>query len=525
MNIISNNGILQIIALLSFVVLLAKPLGFYIATVYQNNYYFKYIGYIEQKIYKICNVIPEQPMNWKEYATAMLGFNCLGFLVSYLILRLQFFLPLNPYKFINIKPDIAFNTAISVITNTNWQAYIPETTLSYLTQMLVTTVQNFASAATGMSILIALTRGFARQETTNLGNFWVDLIRGVIYIFMPLCLILSILLVLQGVPQNFKSEGPINSLVAIKQLGTNGGGFFKANAAHPLENPTPIANFLEMLAIILVPTALCYTFGFMVNNLLHGKTLLKTMLLVLIPCILIASFVEQNFGSLIGKEIRIGELNSGLWTILTTATSNGSLNAILDSLTPYTKLLSLWLMDSGEIFLGGLGSGVYQMLIFVIITVFVCGLMIGKTPEYLGKKIESFEIKMVSFAVLVMPSTVLLSSALFVANNPDHIEFTKILYAFSSMANNNGSALGELNFNAFYNTLGGVVMLTGRYLVAVPMLALAGSLAKKKLALNNQTELPINGAMFIIMLIAVIFIIAALVFLPAFSLGPIIECL
>ena len=280
-----------------------------------------------------------------------------------------------------------------------------------------------------------------------------------------------------------------------------------------------------MLAIILVPTALCYTFGFMVNNLLHGKTLLKTMLLVLIPCILIASFVEQNFGSLIGKEIRIGELNSGLWTILTTATSNGSLNAILDSLTPYTKLLSLWLMDSGEIFLGGLGSGVYQMLIFVIITVFVCGLMIGKTPEYLGKKIESFEIKMVSFAVLVMPSTVLLSSALFVANNPDHIEFTKILYAFSSMANNNGSALGELNFNAFYNTLGGVVMLTGRYLVAVPMLALAGSLAKKKLALNNQTELPINGAMFIIMLIAVIFIIAALVFLPAFSLGPIIECL
>ena len=566
----TNNGILQIIVLLGSIIILVKPLGLYMAFIYNGSYkeqdgvIFRVLQYIEKLIYRICKIIPEQSMNWKEYAIGLLLFSFFSFVIVYLIQRLQFFLPLNPQHFKAVSPDIAFNTAASFITNTDWQAYIGENTLSYFTDMIALTVQNFISAAVGVSVLIVLIRGLIRQETTDLGNFWVDLVRGILYIFMPLSLILALLLISQGVPQNFKNYqkynnyqkvesvipmGPVASQIAIKQLGTNGGGFFNANSSHPFENPTPISNFIEMLSIILIPAALCYMFGFMIKDLKQGWWLLIAMFLIVTPCILIASLIEHSInpeliklgfdkivsvsaGNMEGKELRFGALNSSLWAVFTTATSNGSVNSMHDSFLPIGGLIPLWLIELGGVAFGGVGSGLCQMLIFVIITVFVAGLMVGRSPEYLGKRIEAHEMKMVSFIILITPLTILICSAIAVSlkigkagvlNNLGVHGFTEIVYAFSSMANNNGSAFSGLNTNAFYNILGGIAMLIGRYFIVIPMLKIAGSLAKKKTVPNNLGTLSTNNLVFISMLTGIIFIMTALVFLPILSLGPIVE--
>ena len=561
---------LQTIALLGSIIILVKPLGLYMAYIYNGAYkeqsYFilRTLKSTEQWIYRVCKITPEQSMNWKEYLIAFLMFSFFGFVTVYLIQRLQIFLPLNPQHFKAVSPDVAFNTATSFLTNTDWQAYIGESTLSYFTNMVALTVQNFISAAVGISVLIAFIRGISRQETTDLGNFWVDTVRGVLYVFIPLSLILAMLLVAEGVPQNFKSYqkynnyqktelvipmGPVASQVAIKQLGTNGGGVFNANSAHPFENPTPFSNFLEMLAIMIIPAALCYMFGIMVKDLKQGWWLLAAMFFIVISCLLVVNLIEQNInpeliklgmdkilsienGNMEGKELRFGALNSSLWAVFTTATSNGSVNAMFDSFLPLGGLLPLWLIELGGVVFGGVGSGLCQMLIFVITTVFVAGLMIGRTPEYLGKKIEAYEMKMVSFIILVMPLTVLICSAIAVSvkigkagvllNQGIH-GFTEIFYAFSSMVNNNGSAFASLDSNVFYNVLGGISMLIGRYFIAIPILAIAGSLAKKKIVPANIGTLPINNPLFISVLIGIIIIITALVFLPALSLGPIVE--
>lgn len=565
---------LQIILYLGIILALVKPLGWYMARVYQGkscgiDYLF---APIEKFIYRVCYIDSKQTMNWKNYLIAMLLFNLLGIILVYAIQRLQFFLPLNPQSFPAVDPALAFNTAVSFVTNTNWQAYGGENTLSYLTQMLGLTVQNFLSAATGMSLMIALIRGLKNHETSDLGNFWVDTVRGTIYILLPLALIFAVVLISQGVIQNFKPYqnasliqpisyqtsdkqitniteqvipmGPVASQIAIKQLGTNGGGFFNTNSAHPFENPTPLSNLLEMLAILLIPAALCYTFGTMVNDKRQGWAILAAMFILFIPFMSTAIYAEQQgntaltnigiqqSGNMEGKETRFGIVNSALWTAATTATSNGSVNSMHDSFTPLGGLIPLWLMHLGEVVFGGVGSGLYGMLMLVIITVFVAGLMVGRTPEYLGKKIEPYEMKMASVAVLIMPLIVLLFTALAVVlpvgtssiANPGAHGFTEILYAFTSMANNNGSAFAGLNANTpFYNILGGIAMLIGRYWIAIPTLAIAGSLAKKKIIPSSVGTLETHTPLFIILLIGIILVFGALSFFPALALGPIVE--
>lgn len=591
-------GLFQIIMYLLVLLACVKPLGSYMARVYEN----KPIGIdrifslFEKLIYRFCSIKQEQEMDWKNYLIAMLIFNVCGLFVVYLIQRLQLFLPLNPQHFSAVSPDLAFNTAVSFATNTNWQAYGGETTMSYLTQMLVLTVQNFLSAATGMSLLIALIRGLKRHEVSHLGNFWVDTVRGTLYILLPLSLLFAIVLVSQGVLQNFKPYqtihllhpityqqpvldslgqpikdlngnptletktvtqqiipmGPVASQIAIKQLGTNGGGFFNTNSAHPFENPNPLTNFLEMLTILLIPAALCYTFGVMIQDKRQGWALLITMFLIFTPLAILASMAEQNGnpvithlgvdltahhnfypgGNMEGKETRFGIVSSALWATATTAASNGSVNSMHDSYTPLGGLIPLWLMHLGEVIFGGVGSGLYGMLMLVIITVFFAGLMVGRTPEYLGKKIEPFEMKMAAVAVLVMPLIVLVFTALSVVTkagadsiaNPGVHGFTEILYAFTSMGNNNGSAFAGLNVNTpFYNVLGGVAMLISRYWIAIPTLAIAGSLVRKKIIPSSSGTLATHTPLFIILLISVIMVLGALSFFPALALGPIVE--
>lgn len=587
----------QIVLYLAVILILVKPLGWYMARVYENKPcgLEKIIGSTERFIYRFCAIDPRQEMHWKNYLVAMLLFNFMGFLAVYVLQRLQFYFPLNPRAFTAVSPDLAFNTAVSFSTNTNWQAYGGETTLSYLTQMLALTVQNFLSAATGMSLLVAFTRGIARRESEHLGNFWVDTIRGTFYILLPLSLILAVILTSQGVIQNFKPYqkitelqaityqqpvvdaqgnpvkdangqlkmetkklteqlipmGPVASQIAIKQLGTNGGGFFNTNSTHPFENPNPFTNFLEMLAILLIPAALCYTFGVMVNDKRQGWAILVAMLIMLVPLIYVTVFAEQQGnpaftsmginqmpsdtyagGNMEGKETRFGIVNSALWATATTATSNGSVNSMHDSFTPLGGLVPLWLMHLGEVVFGGVGSGLYGMLMLVIVTVFVAGLMVGRTPEYLGKKIEPYEMKMASLAVLVMPLVVLLFTAIAAVTpvgissiaNPGAHGFTEILYAFTSMGNNNGSAFAGLNANTFfYNILGGVEMLIGRFWIAIPTLAIAGSLARKKIIPTSSGTLATHTLLFIILLISVTLILGALSFFPALALGPIVE--
>jgi len=575
--VITFSGILQIAFYFLVILILVKPLGWYMARVYEGQPcgLNKLGSSFENLIYRVCAINANAQMNWKQYLFAMLLFNFLGLLTVYALQRLQFYLPLNPQGFAGVPADLAFNTTVSFTTNTNWQAYGGETTMSYVTQMLALTVQNFLSAATGMSLLIALIRGISQHETSQLGNFWVDSVRGTFYILLPLSIILAIILSTQGVIQNYLPYknialvesintdkgpmteqilpmGPVASQVAIKQLGTNGGGFFNTNSAHPFENPNPLTNFLEMLSIILIPAALCYTFGMMVKDKRQGWALLIAMFLMFIPLSSLTIMAEQNGnptfsqmgvdqtprdnvfpgGNMEGKETRFGIVNSALWAAATTATSNGSVNSMHDSFTPLGGLIPLWLMHLGEVIFGGIGSGLYGMIILVIITVFVAGLMVGRTPEYIGKKIEAFEMKMSAIAVLVMPLIVLLFTAIAVVlpagisaiANPGAHGFTEILYAFTSMGNNNGSAFAGLNANTpFYNILGGIVMLFGRFWIAIPILAIAGSLARKKIIPSSAGTLDTHSPLFIMLLIGVILILGALSFLPALALGPIIE--
>jgi potassium-transporting ATPase potassium-binding subunit len=571
------NNLIQALIFLAALVLLVKPLGIYMARVYEGkpiglNSWF---GWLERGIYRLAGVQPDQGMSWKTYAAAMLLFNIIGIIVVYAFQRLQARLPLNPMLIPNVAPDLAFNTAISFATNTNWQSYGGETTLSYLTQMLGLTVQNFVSAATGMAILVAVIRGFAQKQIETLGNFWVDLVRSTLYILMPLALILSIALISQGVVQTFSpgvkvsliqptktaegkivSEqtialGPAASQVAIKQLGTNGGGFFNVNSAHPFENPTPLSNFLEVLSILLIAAGLCYTFGYMVRDRRQGWALLAAMLIIFIPCLWGCIQIEQkgnplfprlgvdqkasalqSGGNMEGKETRFGVVNSAIWATATTAASNGSVNSMHDSFMPLGGLYPMWLMQLGEVVFGGVGSGLYGMIAFVIIAVFISGLMIGRTPEYLGKKIEAFEMKMASLVILIPPIVVLAGTALAVVLplgkgaifNPGPHGFSEILYAFSSAGNNNGSAFAGLSTNnLFYNIALGLAMFLSRYWLAIPMLAVAGSLSKKKIVPQSQGTLPTHGLLFIIFLVMVVLIVGALTFFPALALGPIVE--
>lgn len=525
-------GLLQIAFFLFVLLFLVKPLGWYLVQVYEGRGWLARIGSpLERLIYRLCGIRAEREMDWKAYLAAMLVFNLMGLLVVYLLQRLQFYLPFNPQHFSAPSSHLAFNTAASFASNTDWQSYSGETTMSYLTQMLALTTQNFLSAATGMALLMALIRGIAGNETSDLGNFWVDLVRGVFYILLPLSFIFALVLVSQGVIQNLKANeqitllqpsmnnskllteqtipmGPVASQIAIKQLGTNGGGFFNVNSAHPFENPTPLTNFLELLAIVLIPAALCYSFGLLVRDRRQGWALLATMFIVFIPFTLFAVLAEQGGNPLImamgvnptpspdypagnmeGKETRFGIVSSALWAVSTTAASNGSVNSMHDSYMPLGGLMPLWMMHLGEVIFGGVGSGLYSLLMLVIITVFVAGLMVGRTPEYLGKKIEPYEMKMASIAVLIMPLLVLLSTAIASVTkagvssiaNPGIHGFSEMLYAFTSMGNNNGSAFAGLNANTpFYNLVGGFMMLISRYWIAIPVLALAGSLAQKK---------------------------------------------
>jgi K+-transporting ATPase ATPase A chain len=569
---------LQLIFFMVVLNLLAKPLGAFMARVYQGEHTFldPLLRPVEKLIYHLSGVRPDEEMNWKVYAFAMLFFNGLGLLVVYALQRLQGFLPLNPQGFGAVSPDSSWNTAVSFATNTNWQGYGGETTMSYLTQMLGMTVQNFVSAATGMAIVIAMIRGLVRHTTKTIGNFWVDLTRSVLYILLPLSFVLALLLVSQGVVQTFSQYrtdallqpttdasgnsvikqilaiGPAASQIAIKQLGTNGGGFFNANSAHPFENPTPLSNFLEMLAILLIPVSLCYTFGKMVGDTRQGWAILAAMTIIFVILLSVTVWAEQTGnpaiaslgvdvkqsninpgGNMEGKEVRFGVVNSALWATATTAASNGSVNSMHDSNMPLGGMIPMWLIHLGEVIYGGVGSGLYGMLAFVIVAVFVAGLMVGRTPEYLGKKIEAFEMKMASLILLIPVFTALVGTAIGVMTaagketvyNPGPHGFSEILYAFSSATGNNGSAFAGLGVNTpFYNTALGIVMFFARYWLAIPALAIGGSLAlKKKVPAAGAGTLVTHTPLFILWLIAVVIIVGALGFLPALALGPIIE--
>ena len=566
----NTNNLLQLMFFMGTLLLLVKPLGSYMARVYQNERIFldRVLGTVERLIYRASGIRPTEDMDWKSYAAALLVFNMLGLFVVYAQQRLQLALPFNPQGFSAVTPDSAWNTAVSFASNTNWQSYGGETTMSHFTQMLSLTVQNFVSAATGMAVLVALIRGIARHSGKGIGNFWVDLTRSTLYILLPLSFILAMLLVSQGVAQTFNgyrtvsplqsaeqviAVGPAASQIAIKQLGTNGGGFFNANSAHPFENPTPFSNFLEMLSILLIPAALCYTFGQMVGDLRQGWALLTVMTIIFLVLVGITIWSELGGnpalpslgidqiqsasnpgGNMEGKEVRFGIVNSALWATATTAASNGSVNAMHDSFMPLSGLVPMWLMQLGEIIYGGVGSGLYGMLAFVIVAVFISGLMVGRTPEYLGKKIEAYEMKMASLIILIPVTVVLTGTALAVSipdgraaiYNPTAHGFSEVLYAFSSAGNNNGSAFAGLSANSpFYNLSLGIAMLISRYWLAVPVLAIAGSLVRKKKIPASAGTLPTHTPLFMAWLIGVITIVGALSFIPALALGPIVEYL
>ena len=573
----SANGMLQIA--IYFIVLMgaAIPLGNYMAKVYAGEPVFlaRFISPLERWIYRCCRIDQTQEMSWRTYAAGLLIFNLTGGLVVYLAQRFQALLPLNPAGLPAVPPALAFNTAVSFVTNTNWQAYGGETTMSLFTQMAGLAVQNFASAASGMAVLMAFIRGLKRTLAEGIGNVWVDLTRSIVYILLPLSLVLALILVSQGVVQTLDSPvrvtlldpaqdatgqavteqvialGPAASQIAIKQLGTNGGGFFNVNSAHPLENPTPLSNFVEMVAILLIPMALCITFGRMVGDGRQGWALIAAMMVVLTPLLGLCLFSEQagnaafpqlnidqaagglqSGGNMEGKETRFGIVNSSLWAVLTTAASNGSVNAMHDSFTPLGGLAPLLLIQLGEIIFGGVGSGLYGMLMFVLIAVFVAGLMVGRSPEYLGKKIEPFEMKMASLVVLIPSACVLIGTAVAVVSGPGRAGilnagphgFSEILYALSSAANNNGSAFAGLNADTlFYNTALGGAMLIGRFWLMVPVLAAAGSLARKKLVTAGAGTLPTHTPLFVLFLVAIIMLVGALTFIPALTLGPVVE--
>jgi K+-transporting ATPase ATPase A chain len=565
--------------LLYFAVLigLAKPLGAWMARVYEGEKtpLDPVLRPVERLVYRLCGIDHAEGMTWKTYAFAVMWFNLFGLVAVYLLQRFQGVLPLNPQGLPGVGADSSFNTASSFATNTNWQGYSGEVTMSYLTQMFGLTVQNFVSAATGMAVLIALIRGFRQRSSRLLGNFWVDLTRGTLYILLPLSLLLALLLVSQGVVQNLKpyetallvqsttdtegkpvteqvlAMGPAASQVAIKQLGTNGGGFFNVNSAHPFENGTPLSNLLESLAILLIAAGLCYTFGKMVGDTRQGWALLAAMTLILAPLLVLCLGAEQagnprleqlgadtaasalqSGGNMEGKEVRFGIASSALWATITTAASNGSVNSMHDSYTPLGGLVPMFLMQLGEVAFGGVGSGLYGMLTFAIVAVFVAGLMVGRTPEYLGKKIGAYEMKMASLVILIPCIVVLGMTAVAVVtesgvaslwNHGPH-GFSEILYALSSMGNNNGSAFAGLSANVpIYNLLGGIAMFLSRYWLAIPILAIAGSLAEKKVVPQSTGTLPTHTPLFVFTLIGIVLIVGALTFIPALALGPIVE--
>ena len=534
---------------------------------------------LEHGVYRLAGVDPASPMGWKAFAGALLVFNAIGLVVVYALQRLQHLLPLNPDAMAAVTPDSAFDTAISFVSNTNWQGYGGESTMSHLTQMLGLGVQNFLSAATGIAVVFALVRGFAAKGAQGLGNFWVDTVRVTVYLLLPLSLVLAVVLVGQGVVQNFRPSteattlepaqsrppvprdastttqklpgGPAASQIAIKQLGTNGGGFFNANSAHPFENPTPLSNLLQMLSILLIPAALCVTFGRMVGDRRQGVAILAAMtvlfVVLTIPGIAaeqagnprlaalgadVAATDLQPGGNMEGKEARFGIADSALWAAATTAASNGSVNSMHDSYTPLGGLVPLVFIQLGEVVFGGVGSGLYGMLVFAVIAVFVAGLMIGRTPEYLGKKIEAFEMKMGAIVILVTPVVVLVGTALAVSvaagssgvANPGAHGFSEMLYALSSAANNNGSAFAGLSANVpFWNVLLGVAMFLGRYGVIVAVLALAGSLAAKQRLPETPGTLPTHGPLFVCLLIGTVLLVGLLNYVPALALGPVVE--
>ncbi len=571
------NNLIQVSIYLVVLILAVKPLGMFIAYIYEGRPagVNVWLGPFESWIYRVCGVKFEIGMTWKEYAVALMLFNVLGILVVYMVQRLQIFLPLNPMGMAAVTPDSSFNTAVSFASNTNWQGYGGESTMSYLTQMLALTVQNFVSAATGMAVLVALIRGFVQKQTKTLGNFWVDLVRSTLYILIPLSLVLAVVLVSQGTPQTLNSSatvtlvqpmkdaagkpvteqvialGPAASQIAIKQLGTNGGGFFNANSAHPYENPTPLSNFLEMLSILLIPAALCYTFGFMVRDRRQGWALLATMLIIFIPCLVWSVQIEQQTnpllarlgvdqaatafqpgGNMEGKEARFGIASSSIWSVATASASNGSVNSMHDSFMPLGGMLPMWLIQLGEVIFGGVGSGLYGLIAFVIVAVFIAGLMIGRTPEYLGKKIEAYEMKMASLVALIPHVFILLPTALAVLIpvgkagilNPGAHGFSEILYAFTSAAGNNGSAFAGLSANTpFYNMALGLGMFFCRFWLIIPMLAIAGSLSLKKIVPVSVGTLPTHTPLFVFFLAMVVLIVGALTFFPALALGPIVE--
>ena len=593
----TSGTLLLIVAFLAVVLLCVKPLGLYIANVMEGRpiWPLRLGAPLERIIYRLCGIDSSLSMDWKRYAVALVLFNALGALVVYALQRLQLWLPLNPQKFANVSADSAFNTAVSFITNTNWQGYSGETTMSYATQMCGLAVQNFLSAASGIVVAIVLVRGFVRHSTHTIGNFWVDITRVTLYVLLPLSLVIAVALASQGVVQNFSAYkdvttlealtyqqpkvdaagnpvkdkagnpvmenvttrtetlpmGPMASQESIKELGTNGGGFLNANSAHPYENPTPLSNFIEMVVLVLISAALTYTFGHLVGDTRQGWAILAAMLVLFVGMLSIAVTSEQAGnpriaqlgvdqsasalqpgGNMEGKEARFGIGASALFATATTGTSCGAVNSMHDSFTPLGGMVPLFNMMMGEVVFGGVGTGLYSMLIFAVIGVFIAGLMIGRTPEYLGKKIEAFEMKMSSVAILVMPFIVLLGTAVAVSTvagqagvaNPGAHGFSEILYTFTSASNNNGSAFAGISANTvFYNTALGLCMWFGRYWPIVAVLAIAGSLAAKKRVPVTSGTMLTHGPTFVVLLIGTVLLVGALTFVPALALGPVVE--
>ncbi|WP_419742815.1 potassium-transporting ATPase subunit KdpA [Paraclostridium dentum] len=570
--------VIQVFIFLAVVILLAKPLGIYISKVFKDEKVFltRILAPIEKFIYKVLNIKKDEEMNGKEYILSVISFSIISLIFVFLLQMIQYILPLNPEKLKNLDWKLAFNTATSFVTNTNWQAYSGESTLSYLTQMLGLTVQNFLSAAVGISVLMVLIRGFKRSKCNSIGNFWKDLTKSTLYILLPLSVVLAIFLTTQGVVQNLKPYqevklvqsvetenkgvvdnqiipgGPAASQIAIKQLGTNGGGFFGTNSAYPFENPTYLSNMAQVVSIILIPAALCFTFGEMVNDRKQGNVILCAMMIIFTLAISSAMYFEfkatpelannkyitsefksdQSGGNMEGKESRFGVINSAIWGVTTTSASNGSVNSMHDSFTPMGGMILTLLMQLGEVVFGGVGCGLYGMLAFVILTVFISGLMVGRTPEYLGKKIEPFEMKMASILIITTPALVLVGSAItcmvpnidfFLTNNGPH-GFSEILYALSSTGNNNGSAFaGFYANNNFMNILTSIIMILARFIPIVLIIKIAQSLASKKIVPQSAGTLATNNMLFVFLLVGVVLMIGALGFLPSLALGPIAE--
>jgi potassium-transporting ATPase potassium-binding subunit len=552
----TTKEIIQIVFYIALLIGLTPVLGRYMTKVFtgEKHIVLPIFGWLEKFTYRFTGVKAGEESNWKIYTYSLLLFNFMGFLILFLIQLFQASLPLNPQHLSNVSWHSSFNTAISYMTNTNWQGYAGEVTLSYFVQMLGLTVQNFVSAATGIAVILALSRGIARRTSETIGNFWVDLTRSTIYVLLPLSIILATLLVGEGVVQNYKvyetahtlqgteqilPMGPAASQIAIKQLGTNGGGFFNANSAHPFENPTPFSNLLQVLAILLIPASLTFTYGRFVKSSGQGWALFAVMLTMFLSGLIISLINEYGHsavlavsGSMEGHETRFGITNSILWSVATTAASNGSVNSMHDSLSPVSGMIAMFNIMLGEIIFGGVGAGLYGILVYVLLTVFIAGLMVGRTPEYMGKKVESFEVKMAILAILAPNLVIKLFSAwacsvesgLSSLNNAGPHGLSEILYAFSSAAGNNGSAFAGLNANTvFYNVLLGLGMLIGRFGIIVPVLAIAGSMVKKKIAPASLGTLKTDNVLFGVLLISVILIIGGLTFFPPLALGPIVE--